>query len=131
MHLNYIRVQEQKLLLKILKFDILRVSPIQIPTKKGQTLRLCYEKFTVEQIWWHFWTILGSRNKTKWSEFGNSTSQGCLPYKCWPRNVDSWVLRKFHCCINFMHFLLPICCKFTRDLLAHQIFCCHFLALTL
>jgi hypothetical protein len=28
----------QKTLLRFLKFDILRIPPIQIPTKKGQTL---------------------------------------------------------------------------------------------
>jgi hypothetical protein len=59
-------------------------------------------------------TILGSRNKTKWSVFVISTSQGYLPYKFRLRNVDSWVFRKFHCSINFMHFLLPIYGKFTR-----------------
>jgi hypothetical protein len=35
---NYIGVQEQKKELRILKFDILRVPFIQIPTKKCWTL---------------------------------------------------------------------------------------------
>jgi hypothetical protein len=46
---NYISVQAQKLLLK-LKFDILRVPPIQIPTKKGQNLNFYWENLTVKQI---------------------------------------------------------------------------------
>jgi hypothetical protein len=35
---NFIGFQEQQQTLKILKFDILRVPPIQIPTKKCWTL---------------------------------------------------------------------------------------------
>jgi hypothetical protein len=36
---NYIWVQEPKKILRILEFDILRVPPIQIPTKKGKILK--------------------------------------------------------------------------------------------
>jgi hypothetical protein len=35
---NYIGVQKPEKILKILKFDNLRVPPIQIPPKKGKTL---------------------------------------------------------------------------------------------
>jgi hypothetical protein len=55
---NYIEVQKPEKILKILKFDILRVPPIKIPPKKGKNL----EK-TVEQTLMPFLvTILGSKN---------------------------------------------------------------------
>jgi hypothetical protein len=38
----------------LLKFDILRVLPIQISTKKGK-LEFCEGNFTVEQLPGHFW----------------------------------------------------------------------------
>jgi hypothetical protein len=37
---NYIAVQEPKKIFRILKLGILRVPPIQIPTKKGKNLEL-------------------------------------------------------------------------------------------
>jgi hypothetical protein len=44
-----------------------------------------------------------------------------LPFKIRFRNVERCILSKFRCRTNLMHFLLPICGKFTRALLAHQI----------
>jgi hypothetical protein len=47
---NYIGVQEPEKILKVLKFDILRVPPtVQIPTKKV-VVEFCSANFTVEQI---------------------------------------------------------------------------------
>jgi hypothetical protein len=66
-----------------------------------------------------------ARDKTANSEFWNFKSEGypTHPYKFWLRKVKPWVLfKKNHCRTNSMHFLLPICGKFTRALLAHQIF---------
>jgi hypothetical protein len=53
---------------------------------------------------------LGSRNLKKYSEFWSLSS------------FLSLVEKKNRCRTNLMHFLLPICGKFTRALLAHQIF---------
>jgi hypothetical protein len=47
---NYIKVQEPEKILRILKFDILRVPPIQISPKKGKKLEFCKANFPVEQI---------------------------------------------------------------------------------
>jgi hypothetical protein len=46
---NYIGVQEPEKLLRILKFDILRVPPMQIPSKKGKNLEFCLKKIIVEK----------------------------------------------------------------------------------
>jgi hypothetical protein len=46
---NYIGVQKPEKILKILKFDILRVPPIQISPKKGKNHEFCSANFTVEQ----------------------------------------------------------------------------------
>jgi hypothetical protein len=70
-------------------------------------------------------TNLGSKNTTVFSEFWILTSN-----IFWLRKVKSWVLMAFlvsqgiklHKQQFFMHSLLPICGKFTRALLAHQIF---------
>jgi hypothetical protein len=40
---NYIEVQESEKILRFLKFDILRVPPIQMPTKKCETLSFVKE----------------------------------------------------------------------------------------
>jgi hypothetical protein len=42
--------RNQKKILKILKFDILRVPPIQIPPKKGKNLEFCSANFTANQF---------------------------------------------------------------------------------
>jgi hypothetical protein len=68
-------------------------------------------------------TILGSRNKNKHSEYWYLTSQRYLLYKFRLEKDKPWVFwSKFRCRTILMHFLLPICGKFTRAQLAHQIF---------
>jgi hypothetical protein len=110
-------------ILWILKFDILSVPPIQIPTKKGQTwvlLRKFHRRTNLTAL---LVTILGSRNKNKHSKFWYLTSQRYLLYKIRLEKDKPWVfLSKFRCRTILMHFLLPICGKFTRAQLAHQIF---------
>jgi hypothetical protein len=67
--------------------------------------------------------ILGSRNKTKHSEFWFLTSQRYLLYKFRLKKDKPWVfLSKFRWRTILMHLLIPICGKFTRAQLAHQIF---------
>jgi hypothetical protein len=68
-------------------------------------------------------TILGSRNKNKQSKFWYLTCQRYLLYKFRLEKNKPWeFLSKFRCRTILMHFLLPICGKFTRAQLAHQIF---------
>jgi hypothetical protein len=106
---NYIRVQEQKLILKILKFDIL---PYKFRLRSK--LELLFRKFHRRTNLMAFLEI----------RLPKDTSHK----KFRLRNVDSWGLRKFHCSKNFMHFLLCInmwqVYNFTRALLAHKIFFC-------
>jgi hypothetical protein len=61
---NYVGVQEQKNEFRVSKFDILKVRPIQIPTKNGGNLS--FEK------------RIGTRNKTAQSKFENLTFLGCF-----------------------------------------------------
>jgi hypothetical protein len=71
-------------------------------------------------------TILGSRNKNKHSQFWYLTSQRYLQYKFRLKKDKPWVfLSKFRCRRILMLLLLPICGKFTRAQLAHQIFFFH------
>jgi hypothetical protein len=51
-----------------------------------------------------------------------------LPFKFRLRNVERCISSKFISRTNLMHFLLPICGKFTGALLAHQIFFMYFCA---
>jgi hypothetical protein len=68
-------------------------------------------------------TILGSRNKKKHSEFWYLTFQRYLLYKFRPKKNKPWIfLSKFRWRTILMHLLIPMCGKFTRAQLAHQIF---------
>jgi hypothetical protein len=144
-----------------LEFDILRV-PHKMRLSKVKHWDFVKKNYRRTNLMAFLVALLGSRNKTKCSKFGNLTSQGHPPYKfrlrkvktwafvkqilpwnksdgnynriqeqnemleIWKfyilgifpykfrlKNDDSWVLRKFHCRINFKHFLLLICGKFT------------------
>jgi hypothetical protein len=98
-----------------LKFGILRVPPIQIPTKKGKNLEFGYANFTLARTHLAAFlvTILGFRNL----KILRVLKFVILLKFCW--------IKKNRCRTNLMHFLLQICGKFTRALLAHQIFLIH------
>jgi hypothetical protein len=90
-----------------LKSDILRVPPIQLPTKKSETWVLLMKFHRRMNLTALLVTILGSRNKNKHSEFWYFTSQRYLLYKFRLKKDKPWVfLNKFRCRTNLMHFIL-------------------------